>query len=221
MESMASPFGRRKFIKKTATVTAGLIGLTGFNQSLLANEFPADESLYVIGPMEGYSPQIGTLVSMLNYNRSTIINAVKSLTMEQLDYLHDPNANTIGALVMHLGAVDKFYQVNTFEGRQELNADEKKIWNAAMNLGDEGRKNIKGKDAKYYLDAIQEVRQKTLEEFKKKDDKWLLALDPEWSRKQPLNTYWKWFHVCEHESNHRGQITWIKSRLPGAKPGNE
>ena len=221
METSATQFGRRKFIGKTATVTAGLLGFSGFNQSLLANEFPADESLFVIGPIAGYSPQIGTLVSMLNYNRSTIINAVNSLTVDQLDYLHDPKANTIGALVMHLGAVDKFYQINTFEGRQEFNADEKKFWNAAMNLGDEGRKSIKGKEAKYYLDIIGEVRQKTLEEFKKKDDKWLLAVDPEWSKKRPLNTYWKWFHVCEHESNHRGQITWIKSRLPGAKEGKE
>ncbi|NTS40246.1 DUF664 domain-containing protein [Flavisolibacter sp. BT320] len=177
--------------------------------------------MFVIGPMEGYSPHIGTLVSMLNYNRQTIINTIKSLTTEQLDYLHDPKANTIGALVLHLGAVDKFYQINTFEGRQEFSEDEKREWNAAMNLGDEGRKNIKGKDAQYYIDQITSVRQKTLDEFKKKDDQWLLAIDPQWSKERPLNTYWKWFHVCEHEANHRGQMTWIKSRLPGAKGGND
>ena len=60
MGSMASSFGRRKFIRQSATVTAGLLGLSGLNQSLLANENPADESLFVIGPMEGYSPQIGS-----------------------------------------------------------------------------------------------------------------------------------------------------------------
>ncbi len=90
-----------------------------------------------------------------------------------------------------------------------------------MNLGDEGRKQIKGKEVSYYLNMIQEVRQKTIEELKKKDDTWLLAIDPAWSTERPLNTYWKWFHVCEHESNHRGQITWLKSRLPGAKPGKD
>lgn len=141
--------------------------------------------------------------------------------MEQLDHLHDPSANTIGALILHLGAVDKYYQINTFEGRQEFNEAEKKIWNAAMELGDVGRKQIKGKEVTYYLDMIDEVRQKTLSEFRKRDDKWLLAVDPEWSKEQPLNTYWKWFHVCEHESNHRGQMTWLKSRLPGAKPSKD
>jgi hypothetical protein len=124
-------------------------------------------------------------------------------------------------LTLHLGATEKYYQINTFEGRQEYNDEENKIWGAAMHLGDEGRKSIKGHEVKYYLDMITEVREKTLEEFKKKDDAWLLAIDPVWSKEESFNTYWKWFHVCEHESNHRGQITWLKGRLPGAKPGKE
>lgn len=65
---------------------------------------------------------------MMNYNRQTIVNGVKSLTMAELDYLHDSKANTIGALILHLGATEKFYQINTFEGRQEFNENEKKIW---------------------------------------------------------------------------------------------
>lgn len=207
---------RRNFLKTGVAITAGVVPWTS-----LQAEAPAKSSVYFIGPMEGYSPQIGTLVSMLNYNRHTIVQMVKSLTVAELDYRHDKNANTIGALVMHLGATEKFYQVNTFEGRQDLNDAEKKEWGAAMNLGEEGRKSIKGQDVNYYLDKITEVRAKTLAELKKKDDPWLLAVDPVWSKEEPLNTYWKWFHVCEHEANHRGQIAWLKGRLPGATPGKE
>lgn len=215
-----NPLGRRSFLSRTAALASGLFA---FN-ALPAEATPspaAGESLYVIGPMEGVSPHIGTLISMLNYNRMTVIQAVQSLNKEQLDYLHDPQANTIGALLLHLGATDKYYQVNTFEGRQEFNDAEKKLWDVPMNLGEEGRKQIKGNNVKYYLDRINEVREKTIEELKKRDDKWLLAVDPAWSTQQSLNTYWKWFHVCEHESNHRGQISWLKSRLPGAKPGRD
>jgi uncharacterized damage-inducible protein DinB len=214
---------RRQFVKTTAALATGFLGLPALMQPAMANDFMQEEQPFMIGPLEGYSPHIGALVSMLNYNRRTVINAVKSLTMAELDHLHDPKANTIGALVLHLGAVDKFYQINTFEGRQEFNEEEKKVWNAAMNLGDEGRRTIKGKDVKFYLDTINQVRQKTLDELKKRDDKWLLAMDPQWSQngKRPLNTYWKWFHVCEHEANHRGQITWLKGRLPGAKETND
>lgn len=213
--------GRRNFLKATALLSTGFMGLPIFQPSLQASPFFPDPSLYVIGPLEGYSPQIGTLVSMLNYNRQTIINAVKDLSIEQLDYLHDDKSNTIAALIFHLGAVDKFYQINSFEGRQAFNKKEAAFWEDAMKLGDLGRKNIKGKEAKYYLDIIGEVRQTTLAEFKKKDDQWLMAVDPLWSKNTPLNTYWKWFHVCEHESNHRGQITWLKGRMPGAKQGND
>jgi uncharacterized damage-inducible protein DinB len=220
MKNNKDNLDRRNFIRTSAVLTTGLLGFNGA-QAMHAHDVSAGDGLFVIGPVDGYSPMIGSLVSMLKYNRQTIINTVKSLTMAELDYLHDANANTIGALILHLGATDKFYQVNTFEGRQDFNEAEKKIWNAAMELGDEGRKQIKGQEVKYYLDMINEVREKTLEELKKKDDKWLLAIDPEWSKEQPLNTYWKWFHVCEHESNHRGQMTWLKSRLPGAKPGKE
>jgi uncharacterized damage-inducible protein DinB len=220
MKDKTDNLDRRKFIKTSAVLTTGFLGFSG-SQDVDAHALSAGDDLYVIGPVDGYSPQIGTLVSMLKYNRQTIINTVKSLTMAELDYLHDPNANTIGALILHLGATDKFYQINTFEGRQEFNEAEKKIWDAPMQLGDEGRKQIKGHEVNHYLDMINEVRQKTYDELKKKDDKWLLAIDAEWSKERPLNTYWKWFHVCEHESNHRGQMTWLKSRLPGAKPGKE
>ncbi|MFM2337031.1 MAG: hypothetical protein RL115_224 [Bacteroidota bacterium] len=218
---MGNVQSRKSFLQKTTALAAGLTGI-GI-MPLLAKEktLSTEDGLFVIGPIEGYSPHIGALVTMLNYNRYTVLNAVKNLTIAELDHLHDSKSNSIGALIMHLGAIDKFYQINTFEGRQEFNTEEKKIWEAAMLLGDDGRKKIKENELKYYLELIGEVREKTLSEFKKKDDDWLLAIDPEWSKKRPLNTYWKWFHVCEHEANHRGQITWLKSRLPGAKISND
>ena len=212
---------RRNFVKTSAAFSASLVSLSAFSHDAVARHDAIEGSVFVIGPIDGYSTQIGTLVSMMNYNRYTILQMVKSMSMKELDYLHDTNANTIGALIMHLGATEKFYQINTFEGRQDFNEEEKKKWGSAMSLGEEGRKNIKGKEVQYYIDEISAVRDATLKELKNKDDKWLLAVDPEWSKERPLNTYWKWFHVCEHESNHRGQISWLRSRLPGAKPSRE
>lgn len=215
---MNTSANRRSFLRTSAAFTLGLTLLRGATTHAAPSETTEEEGLLMIGPMKGYSPQIGTLVSMLNYNRSTIIKAVESLTPEQLDHLHDSSSNSIGALVMHLGAVERYYQINTFEGKQEFSKEDGKLWRPAMKLGDEGRKQIKGKEAKYYLDLLASVRSHTLEELKKKDDAWLLAKDPAWSRPgEPINTYWKWFHVCEHESNHRGQIAFLKKRLPCAK----
>lgn len=222
MKTTNPPINRRSFLKKVSTVGAfaGLIPPVGITAAAAAPAI-ADPSVFVIGPLEGYTAHIGTLVSMLNYNRYTIERMVYNMTMAELDYLHDPAANTIGALLMHLGATEKYYQINTFEGRQDFNDQEAKEWGAAMSLGEEGRKQLKGHDVQYYLERITAVRKHTLAEFKKKDDKWLMAIDPEWSKEQPLNTYWKWFHVCEHEANHRGQIAFLTGRLPGAKAGKE
>lgn len=214
---------RRNFIKGTALLAGGLLGVNHFSQAMGTTEMKISESLYHIGPKNGYSPQIGTLVSMMDYMRDAVVTTVKSLSQQELDFLLDANSNSIGSLILHLGATEKFYQVNSFEGRQEFNESEKKVWGAAMSLGEEGRKTIKGQDIKYYLDIITEIREKTLSEFRKKDDDWLLSVDPIWTKQAnaQLNTYWKWFHVCEHESNHRGQIKWLKGRLPSAKPDRD
>jgi uncharacterized damage-inducible protein DinB len=45
-----------------------------------------------------------------------------------------------------------------------------------------------------------------------------MAVDEKWGWR-PTNNYCKWFHVCEHESHHAGQIDLLLKRLPGAKPG--
>ncbi len=201
---------RRNFMSKAPTMLAA----SGFLGTSAANCSPVQESsIYFIGPRSGYSPHVGALVSMLNYNRETVLRQVRGMSREELDHLHDPRSNSIGALLLHLGATEKFYQANTFENR-ELNPAERKIWGAASDLGDRGRSEIKGNTLDYYLDMITEVREKTLEEFKRRDDEWLMMVDDGWSSRGALNTYWKWFHVCEHEANHRGQITWLKKRLP-------
>lgn len=116
----------------------------------------------------------------------------------------------IGAMLMHLAATEMYYQANTFEGRSEPNEAEKKHWGAAMELGDAGRNAIKGNKLDYYLDALNEVRNKTKKEFKQRDDAWLMKVDPKFFGGQPTNNYCKWFHVAEHESNHNGHIKWIR-----------
>lgn len=204
---------RREFLKKALVMGGGFAAFAGFGLQASASTPPKNEDLMSIGPRKGYSPAIGSLVSMMFYMRHTIINTVRNLSVEELDYLMDDKANSIGALILHLGATDKFYQINTFEGREEFTPEEDKIWGAAMRLGDEGRNQIKGKSADYYLKMIADVREETLKKLKEKDDDWLLEVDKAWSQPgNEVNTYWKWFHVMEHESNHGGQMRIIRDR---------
>ena len=205
---------RRRFIKNTATLTAGVAGTTLF-PSTGCTMYEPDENINIIGPKKGFSPHIGTLVSMMTWMRTTIVEPLKDMTVSQLDYVHDAKANTIGSLLLHLAALEKYYQLNTFEGKKWGSWDNsiKKKWDIPINLGEKARKTIKGNNPDYYLNILKETREKTIEEFKKRDDNWLMTVDEEFSW-GPTNNYCKWFHVCEHESNHNGQIKWIKSRLP-------
>jgi hypothetical protein len=211
---------RRNFLKGSAALTAGLSALFGA-LSLPGTAQPSDSNLNMLGPRPGYTPQVGTFVSLLTWMREAngVISATKGLTQADLDYLSDPKANTIGALMLHLAATETYYQLNTFDGKKWDSWPDsvKQQWDAAMDLGDAGRKTIKGHDRDYYLKILQEARGKTLSEFSKHDDAWLLAADKDWPW-GPTNNLCKWFHVCEHEAHHTGQIAFLRKRLPGAKP---
>jgi hypothetical protein len=214
---------RRHFLKGSAALTAGFPALFGA-LSLPETAQASDSNLNVLGPRPGYAPQLGTFVSLLTWMREAngVISATKRLTTADLDYLIDPKANTIGALMLHLAATETYYQLNTFEGEKwDTWPDSvKQQWDAAMNLGDAGRKAIKGHDRDYYLNILQQVRAKSLAEFGKRDDAWLMAVDKDWPW-GPTDNYCKWFHVCEHEAHHTGQIAFLRKRLPGAKPDTE
>ena len=209
---------RRSFLGSGATALA--VGLAQ-PSSLSAAPENAPTGPNMLGPLPGYSPQIGTFLSQLTWMREMngVLRATEKLTQADLDYLFDKNANTIGALMLHLAATETYYQFNTFDGMEwdSWSAEIKKKWDPAMNLGDAGRATIKGHDRDYYVNILHEVREKTLAEFRKKDDAWFLAADKTWPW-GPTNNLCKWFHVCEHEAHHTGQIALLRKRLPSAKP---
>lgn len=203
---------RRNFLKAGVGMAVGL--------SALAN-FPAPagaaEEKWIVGPQPGFTPEVGTLTSMMAFTREQVVDNVKGLSQADLDFLLDAKANTIGALLLHLAATETYYQMSTFGGMKwgSWPDDVKKKWDIPMNLGEPARKAIKGNSLDYYLDALQQARERSLAEFRKRDDKWLatVVIDGDFS----ANNYAKWFHVAEHESNHDGQIKFLKSRVPGAK----
>lgn len=166
-------------------------------------------SITSIGDVEGASPQIASMISMLEDLKNRVEQRVKNMSQYELDYLHDEKANRIGSLIMHLAAAEKFYQVFTFEGRT-FNDEEEKKWGNALNLDQGGRDDYKGHDVQYYLDIYNEVRAKTIEELKKRDDNWFKEVQPSYG----WTNHYCWFHVMEHQSSHLGQILFLAKRIP-------
>src|SRR5687767_8247451 len=82
---------RRKFMSMVGcSVVAGSLLLS--EQSFANPTKPADTNINHIGPLPGYTPQIGTLISMLDWISDSVIRVTKNLTVENLDRLHDKDS---------------------------------------------------------------------------------------------------------------------------------
>ncbi len=143
---------------------------------------------------------------MLDGLKSRVERIVKNMDQASTDFLLDENANTPGAMIYHLAATEKYYQVYTFEGRQ-FNKDEEAKWGTALSLGEKARVEFKDKPIDYYLDIFDEVRKKTKKLLKEKDDDWFAK------KNGGMTNHWAWFHVMEHQANHMGQLALISKRI--------
>lgn len=199
---------RRTFLANIAGVGLGAVVVP---QIGFAMPTVNPENINHIGPQSGFSAQIGTLISMLDWVSDSVIRYNSKLTVEQLDYMHDSDSNTIGALLLHVAATEVVYQDITFHNLQDFSPANKSKWEVPMKLDENARTQIKGNPLSYYKEAIDEVRAVTKSEMKKRNDKWLLSGETkDWN----WNNYCKWFHVVEHYANHRGQMTWYSKRMP-------
>lgn len=163
---------------------------------------------YEIKPAEGYSPNIGIMVAMLEDLKVRITEQVKDLSQSETDFEFDEKSNSIGALVMHLVATEAYYQIETLEGRQ-LTDEEQKLYGVGGGLNDTSKEQLKEKPIQHYLDLWNGVREKTLSGLKMKDDAWFASEIDE-----GMNYHWAWYHVMEHQANHMGQIALVENRLP-------
>jgi hypothetical protein len=112
---------RRNFVKGTAAIVTGFSSFALSPQTTTAQDkgdLPAAATINwrSIGPRPGFTPEIGTLTSMLAFTRMQVLHNVKAMSQQDLDFLLDGKANTIGALLLHLAATETYYGLNTFGG---------------------------------------------------------------------------------------------------------
>ncbi len=164
----------------------------------------------VIESPPSYTPAIGHRVSMLGLVRLETRRLVANLSADQLAHRHDERSNSIGALLGHLAAVERTYQIISFEERS-LTAAEEQMLNPALDLSREFQEQIRGRTARELLTELEEIRALTLRRLAERGDTWL--------PRRPIPGdemvhHWIWFHVMEDEIRHCGQIAWLRSRLP-------
>jgi len=165
-----------------------------------ATAFAQDRESWMIGPQKGYTPEIGTLVSMLAFTRMQVLQNVKGLSQTR-SRLPSRRQSQHHRRAAHAPRRNRNVLRHKLFRRPEMGfpgPTKSKKSGHPHEPRRARRKAIKGNSLDYYLTALHESREKNLAEFKKRDDKWLTVVDTEMG----MNNFAKWFHVAEHESNH-------------------
>lgn len=172
------------------------------------------ERAYRIEPEPQYTPHIGALAEMMNYARLTTLQAVEGLSVEQLDAVPEGFGNSIGMLLAHIAAVDRAYQIWSFEGRDLGEGDE--VIQGGLSMGKNGTPPPTGQSLETLLAELEASRAETLKVFANKDDEWLASNMTVPDFDYP-NHHWAWFHVMEDEVSHRGQIRILRKHVAPKK----
>ncbi|KPU51687.1 DinB family protein [Bacillus wiedmannii] len=165
---------------------------------------------YRIRSMDGYTKNIGELVSMLEHTRAVTLQEINDLSVEQVDFIMTSGGNSIGALLKHIAAIEKAHQFISFQERDSTK-EELEIWEDALYLGKAGR-TIRGNEIQYYIQILQSVREESLKYLNEQDDEWLMS-ERKWPNGVAYNQHYLWFHVLEDEISHRGQIRMMKNKI--------
>ena len=153
-----------------------------------------------IKPALGYDNHVGQLISIMDSVRMYTIGITRNLNTNQLDYRIDKESNTIGSLLMHIGAMEYFTLKQFFsENKYFLTEFEKWIPYTSI-IG-------------FYINAISEVRNISKSLLKSKSDSWLME-DLYMTKKIKANKYFKIFHLAQDEASHTGQILYMLKRIP-------
>ncbi|WP_407539824.1 DinB family protein [Deinococcus radiomollis] len=162
-------------------------------------------------PSAEYSPRIGTLVEMMAYARMTTLQAVEGMSVSELDAIPPGFSNSVGMLLAHIAAVDRLYQIASFQGLNPYQTAEFQPYLGAMTFGKRGEK-VVGRSLESLLADLETARAVTLAELAKQGDAWLDSVMGAWPDFLP-NQHWAWFHVMEDEVSHRGQIRVVRKAV--------
>ncbi len=185
---------------------------------------------YELKIANGFDPrtqkQIGFWAAQLEYQLKKLKNAVKGLTVKQLEWQQKPGMNTVGMLLAHNALVEVWW-VCIAPNEIQWNPDGKKMTVKILGFEDDGMPLApNGKHPSYlknytiekYLSAMAKARRAILKEMKTWRDK---DLDKFYTLKHgkksaKFTRAWTLYHVFEHFCTHHGQILLLKHLMQNA-----
>src|SRR5690242_21193756 len=121
-------------------------------------------------------------------------------------------------MLAHIAAIEWVHAVTTLGPTAP--AEEWAGWGPLIQLGPSAWAAARAQTLDAHVARLRTVRERTLEGLRTVDDEWLARTAPLSWLPTPATNMWAWYHVIEDELNHRGQIRWLRSRLPDLHHGS-
>lgn len=152
------------------------------------------------------TPKIAKLYAMLSETRERLLEQIKDISQEQLDFSPSiTKIETIGTLLFHIAAIEFSY---IFEDIYEEQWDQEE-WKYSLALREQlDPPQMTGKPISFYLDKLSEIRERVYSKVLEWTDKDLDRVVKSGKREVTIN--WILYHINYHESVHIGQINFLK-----------
>lgn len=156
------------------------------------------------------------LLGILKDTRTTTLLTIRNLTTGELDWQHEKGWNTIGALLLHISAIEHYFRIVYVENRA-LTAQENTELTPALDMGIYIPSLITGKNIDDYLNELSISRQKLLVSLEKLTFENFSRTFRSKDYDSECNLAWILYHMMEDEIYHRGQISMIGKILISKK----
>jgi uncharacterized damage-inducible protein DinB len=174
----------------------------------------ADRKDLRVIPPDGYEPDIGRGIWVLQHTREETLEAVAGLEQFELDWEPPEGGNSIESLLYHIALIEfDWLYAEVLEEPEPWPADLTALFPAAARDGEGQLSVVAAEPLSAQLDRLARVRDRLLAVFREMDA-------AEFRRPRRLPRYdvtpeWVVYHLIQHETEHRGQIGSLRGRAGG------
>lgn len=152
---------------------------------------------------------IDYIIGILTDARITTLEKIQGISEEELQWQYAKGWNSIGALLLHLWALENYFSI-MFMDERKLTQEELIKYGPALKMGKYLPQLITNQPVEFYIKKLansrevflKKISQLSITEFHRKR----AGYDPE----NGCNLAWVLYHLAEDEVHHRGQITIIR-----------
>ncbi|MFT4525872.1 MAG: putative damage-inducible protein DinB [Bacteroidia bacterium] len=159
---------------------------------------------------------IDYLLGIIEDARTTTLQRVYDLSLEELHWQYDEGWNTIGALLSHIISSAHVFRIEFIEER-EMTKQESDLYVPGLEMGKFIPQLITNQTAEDYALLLAESKTLLIEQIQKLSKEDFFKKRDGYNPKTGYNLAWVLYHLAEDEVHHRGQISIVRKLFKKAK----